>query len=204
MSDQGPGPVDPPAEGPNPFSREGAAEPTPGAAGPWPPAVPPPSPPPAPQSPPAPQPQPPYQPAPPYQPGGYSQPGSYGDPGYGDPGYPPPGYGPPGYPVDPYPPAGYGGYGYGGYGYGGPVDHPQATPALVTGIIGLVLGVACGVGGLTGIAGVVLGTRAKREIDADPARWTGRGKASAGVVTGVIGLGVLVLWILLIVGVTAF
>jgi hypothetical protein len=90
--------------------------------------------------------------------------------------------------------AGYGGYGYGGYG-GGPVDHPQATPALVTGIIGLALSLACGVGGLTGIAGVVLGGRAKREIDADPARWTGRSKAQAGVVTGAIGLAILVLWV---------
>ena len=40
------------------------------------------------------------------------------------------------------------------------------------------------------------GGRAKREIDGDPARWTGRSKANAGVVTGIIGLGVAALWAL--------
>ena len=192
MSDSGSKPDDQPDEGPNPFSREGAADSTPGDADRWTPGAPPPYQPP-PQQPAPPNQPPPFQPEPPYQPGYYGQPGPTGDPSHGQ-----AGYGPPGYPADPNLPAGYGEYA--GYGYGGgPVDHPKATPALVTGIIGMVLSIACGVGGLVGIAGVVLGSRAKREIDADPARWTGRSKASAGVVTGAIGLGILAIWLVIFV-----
>ena len=186
MSDSGSGPGNQPTEGPNPFSREGAADTPSGAADPWSPGAPPPSQPP-PDQPPTYQPPPPYQPPEPSsQPGYHGQPGGYGDRGYGpaDPGQPR-------YPSEPYLPAGYGAY----PGYGGVVDHPKATPALVTGIIGLVLSFACGVGGLVGIAAVVLGTRAKREIDGDPARWTGRSKATTGVLTGSIGLGILAIWI---------
>ncbi|CAA9315808.1 MAG: hypothetical protein AVDCRST_MAG61-2496 [uncultured Friedmanniella sp.] len=172
MSDSGSGPADQPAERPNPFSREGAADPGPGAVDPWSAGARPPSQSPQFQSPQfqsPPSESPPFQPPPPYQPEPPHQPAGYGDyPAYG---------------------------GYPGYGYGS-VDHPKATPALVTGILGLTLSFACGVGGLAGIAGVVLGSRAKREIDADPARWTGRGKATAGVLTGAIGLAILVVWVI--------
>ena len=131
-----------------------------------------------------------YQPAPgpdPLGAGGYGypgaeQPGAYGQPGYGG--------------VSPYP----GGYGGSYPGYGVPqADHPQSTAALVTGIIGLATGVLCGVGGLVGIAAIVLGLKARREIDGDPARWGGRGKATAGLVMGVVGLVALLGWILLFV-----
>ena len=81
----------------------------------------------------------------------------------------------------------------------GPPGHPRATAALVLGLVGLVLSLFGGVGGLVGIVGVVLGSRAKHDIDGDPARWSGRGRASAGVVTGVLGLVVLALWVLLFV-----
>jgi hypothetical protein len=137
---------------------------------------------------------PPHQPAPPYQAPWPEQPPP---PGYGSPADLP-GYGAPVQPGTPaaYRPPGAQGGGYGppyGYGYG-PTDHPKAVPALVTGIIGLVLSLFCGVGGLVGIAGIVQGSRAKREIDGDPARWTGRSKAHAGLVTGIIGLAVLGIW----------
>jgi hypothetical protein len=211
MTDQGPDAPRPPDEGagePSPFSREGAAaaasgsspiepsttpeqpvadpappapeapyplygqDPTPGPAGPTtdPAAWDPPTPP-GPAA--APWPPDPYQPAPPpYQPAP-----------------------PPQAPYAPQPPAPY------GYGYGyGPTDHPQANPALITGIIGLALSFLCGVGGVVGIAGIVLGSRAKRQIDDDPARWTGRGKANAGVVMGVIGLVILAVWLVVFVG----
>ncbi|SDT23785.1 hypothetical protein SAMN04488543_3405 [Friedmanniella luteola] len=222
MSDQPSGPVhpsDPGADGPDPFSREGAAASGAGDQPAGPPeqhqdATPPPpagaeyplygQPPTGPPYPPAPlhpsaqpyQPPAPYQPAPPYQAPWAEQPpsGGYGSPadpqGYGTPA-------PPGVPAAYGPPAA----GYGppyGYGYG-PTDHPKAVPALVTGIIGLVLSLFCGVGGLVGIAGVVQGARAKREIDGDPARWTGRSKAHAGLVTGIVGLAVLGVWALVFV-----
>ncbi len=85
------------------------------------------------------------------------------------------------YAVNPYQPT------YGGYGsYGvAPIQHPQAVLAMVLGIAGLVLSGVC-VGGLVGIAGIVLGRKARREIDAEPGRYTGRGMATAGLITGII------------------
>ena len=90
---------------------------------------------------------------------------------------------------------------YGGYSpYGiAPAPHPKATPALICGILGLVLGLSCGVGGLVGIGGIVMGRRARREIDADPRRYTGRSMASAGFGLGIAGLAVLVGYTLLFV-----
>ncbi len=124
-----------------------------------------------------------------------SQDPGYGDQTYGDQGYgqPAAGYGTNPYEVAPYQPS------YGGYSpYGvAPIQHPKATPALICGIIGLVLGLSCGVGGLVGIAGIVLGGRARKEIDADPQRYTGRGMASAGWGLGIASLVVLVGWVVI-------
>ena len=66
-----------------------------------------------------------------------------------------------------------------------PTQHPQAVLAMVLGIVGLVFSGVC-VGGLIGIAGIVLGRKARNEIDAKPGRYTGRGMATAGLVTGII------------------
>ena len=178
------------AEGPSPWSRESSsASPEPGG------------PPPAGPSPYTP---PPYAPPPSYPTPGYEQPPVYGqqvpghDQGYGAPEQA--SYGAPGYAVSPYP----GGYGGMVPGYGvPPVEHPQANPALITGIIGLVTGAFCGVGGLVGIAGIVLGVKARGEIDSDPSRYTGRGKATAGLVLGVVGLVALVIWVLVFVALVA-
>jgi len=142
---------------------------------------------------------------------GYAEPSPYGEPGvqpYAQPGTNAPWQQPPAYDQ-----------GVPAYGYGQPaldqtghdvgayqgvtnypaylpaaVQHPQANAALITGVIGMLTSVTC-VGGLVGIAGVVLGTQAKHEIDADPARYTGRGKASAGVITGILGLTGTALWV---------
>jgi Domain of unknown function (DUF4190) len=90
--------------------------------------------------------------------------------------------------------------------YGGPtpyamvqVNHPKATTAMVFGILGIVLGLSCGVGGLLGIAGIVQGSRARDEIDAQPGRYGGRSQAVAGVVTGIIGVVIAALVIVLVV-----
>jgi hypothetical protein len=114
----------------------------------------------------------------------FGQPGVPGEPlpqydpqagGYGQPfGAPPPGQG---YEVSPYQ-ATYGGYAA----YGAtPVQHPQAVAALITGLLGVV---TCP---FVGIAGLVLGSKARREIDSDPQRYTGRGMATAGFVLGIVG-----------------
>lgn len=81
-----------------------------------------------------------------------------------------------------------------------PPQHPSATSAMTLGLIGLVGAVFC--------AGVTLmvspfawaqGSRAVREIDADPAAYSGREMAMAGKVMGIIGTALLVLAVLALV-----
>ena len=210
------------APGPNPFSRESAGEapapertPYSWEAGSQ---TPPDGPSPDPQRQPQPQPHQYQQPQPQPQPQAYPHPPTYPDPAFpaqpappsgaphagaapspgrqpDGPGY---GYGQPGtggYDVAAYP-GGYGGWS----GYGAPpVPHPQATAALVTGILAGTFGLLCGFGGLIGIASIILGLKVRREIDGDPARWTGRGSGTAGLVLGVISVVALVLWVVLFV-----
>jgi hypothetical protein len=78
-------------------------------------------------------------------------------------------------------------------------QHPQATLALILGILGTVLGMTCVVGGLVGIGGIVVGRRVRNEIDAQPARYTGRSQAVGGIVTGIIGVAIFTLVTVLIV-----
>jgi hypothetical protein len=91
---------------------------------------------------------------------------------------------------------------YGGYpqGYGtGLPEQPSATTALVLGIIGLVGIALCA--GLTLVLSPfawVIGRRAVREIDASPGRYSGREKANAGRIMGLIGTILLVLGVLAI------
>jgi hypothetical protein len=68
------------------------------------------------------------------------------------------------------------------------VSHPKAGTAMVFGILGVVLGLSCGIGGLLGIPGILQGRKARDEIDAEPGRYSGRSQAVAGIVTGVIGV----------------
>lgn len=70
------------------------------------------------------------------------------------------------------------------------VPHPLAPRALLMGLLGIVLGALCGVGGIVGLLGVLTGREARRDIDAFPDRYDGRGLATAGLVTGIVGLAV--------------
>lgn len=99
-------------------------------------------------------------------------------PGYQQPGYPPPGYPPPGYPPPGYPSPGYG-YGY-GYGATPTQDHPQGTLILVLGILSIVV---CG---LLGPVAWFMGTKALKEIDANPAAYGNRGNVQAGRIIGIV------------------
>ncbi|MGH9243189.1 MAG: DUF4190 domain-containing protein [Acidimicrobiales bacterium] len=111
--------------------------------------------------------------------------GSQPPPPYGQPPPPPPpGYGQP----PPYPQPGYPGYQM----YGVPQDHPQATLALILGILGLVV---CGV---CAPFAWVIGRRAVNEIDASGGALGGRGSAQAGYIMGLIGS---ILLILAVVGI---
>jgi len=123
----------------------------------------------------------------------------YADPGqsYGQPG----GYGSTPYEANPYQPA-FGGvspYGVMPSEETAQTPHPQATLALILGLLGTVLGVSCVVGGLVGIGGIVVGRRVRNEIDAEPGRYTGRSQAVAGIVTGIVGVSIFALVTLLIV-----
>ncbi len=111
-----------------------------------------------------------------------------GQPGF-DPQPPPPyggvnPYGSNPYETNPYQPA------YGAVSpYGvAPPSHPQASTAMIFGILGVVFAFSCGIGGLIGIPGIVIGRRVRNEIDAQPGRYAGRSQAVAGVVTGIIGV----------------
>ena len=116
---------------------------------------------------------PPQQPGPPPQ-----QPGpppqqpypSYGQQGYGQQGYPPPGYG----------------YGYPAY-TPPPPKHPQATTAMVLGIVGVAGGLMCYLPLFVAPFGLYYGRKTMNEIDAAPSQYSGRGEAKAGFILGIIG-----------------
>ncbi len=107
------------------------------------------------------------------------------------------------------PPSGpYGQQGYGqqyGYTYLVP-NHPQATTALVLGLIGLIGGCLCGLPLLASPFAWAVGARARREIKEAHGQLGGAGNAQAGYVTGIIGtvllaLAVFALVLLLVIGI---
>ena len=67
--------------------------------------------------------------------------------------------------------------------------HTLAIVSLIFGILGLV-GICPGLGA---IVAVITGGMAQREIQADPARYTGDGLAKAGLILGWIGIGLVAL-----------
>jgi hypothetical protein len=87
-----------------------------------------------------------------------------------------------------------------GYGYGYPVrpDHPQATTALVLGLVALAGGFVCLLPILVGPFAWVVGARVRREIDQDQ-RYAGRDRATAGMVMGIVASGLLALGLLFVV-----
>ena len=194
MTQTGPG-----GDPPNPFSREGA-EAAEGLDA-------------QPSSAPSAEPFEPYQPqaADPYAaPSAYSGPPAPGfdplpTPPYGSDattspyGAPAPAYGSNPYEYTPYQPAYGGTVPYGGTAQYGvvQVSHPKAATAMVFGILGVVFGLSCGIGGLLGIPGIVQGRKARDEIDAEPGRYSGRSQAVAGIVTGIIGVVIAALVIVL-------
>jgi hypothetical protein len=74
----------------------------------------------------------------------------------------------------------------------GPQTSGPAIAALVMGILSIV---AC-LGPITGVPAMVVGRRATRDIDASGGELEGRGMATGGVITGLIGS---VLWTLIVV-----
>gem|GEM_PF-6595292 len=62
-------------------------------------------------------------------------------------------------------------------------DAPGATTAMVLGIIGLFVA-----GMILGIIALVMGLKAKKAISENPGMYGGSGKATAGIVLGIIGI----------------
>lgn len=78
-------------------------------------------------------------------------------------------------------------------------DHPQATTAMVLGIIAVVGGFTCGLPILASPFAWVIGYRSRRAIQREPQRYGGESKATAGMVMGIIGTVLLALVIIAIV-----
>jgi uncharacterized membrane protein YedE/YeeE len=86
-----------------------------------------------------------------------------------------------------------------------PKSNGMAVAALVLGIVSIALGwILAGIIGIvTGILAIVLAVLAKKKITADPTVG-GKGAATAGLVTGIIGLVMyLAIWIFMAVLVTS-
>lgn len=74
-------------------------------------------------------------------------------------------------------------------------DHPQATTALVLGIVGIVV---CG--GLLSPVAWWIGKKAVNEIEASQGRLGGRGAAQAGYILGIVGTCLLAVYVLFFAG----
>jgi len=78
-------------------------------------------------------------------------------------------------------------------------DLPKATTAMVLGIIAIAGAFTCLLPVLIAPVAWVLGAQARREIRSAPQQWGGEGKATAGMVLGIIGTVLLVLGVVAIV-----
>ena len=139
------------------------------------------------QTPPPPPPDPYAGQQPPSYPPAYPPPGAPGP--YA--GYPPqqPGYQQPGYQQHP---------GMAAYPAYVLPDHPRATTALVLGIIGVAGAFTCFLPVVVAPFAWVLGAKARKEIRSAPQQWGGDGRATAGMVLGIIGTVLLVLALVVI------
>ena len=81
-----------------------------------------------------------------------------------------------------------------GYGYGyQPPKHPNATTAMVLGIVSVAGGLLCWLPLFIAPFAWFMGTKAIRDIDESRGAQSGRGEAMAGKVLGIIGTVLLVL-----------
>jgi hypothetical protein len=147
-------------------------------------------------NPPPPPPPPPSEPQWNPQSGGTPPPGAGGAPGYGQPGYGDPAYGqPPPYGQPPgYPPQQPGAPG----GYGAP---QQTSPLAIVSLVLGILGVPCCTFFVLGIAAIVTGFLARKQIAESQGRLKGSGMAVAGLILGIVMTVIAVVyWILILAG----
>lgn len=98
----------------------------------------------------------------------------------------------------PPPPGGYPPPAPGGYGQQPPQNNTKALISMILGIVSVVLGLCCGVVALAGIAAIVLGIIARKEIDQSQGTQKGSGMALAGIITGAIAILLFVVGIILV------
>jgi len=78
-------------------------------------------------------------------------------------------------------------------------EHPKAITALILGLVALLGGFTLGFPGLLSPIAWIVGRRTVREIDASAGAYSGRDKAMAGMVMGIIGTVILVLCIIAVI-----
>ena len=139
-----------------------------------------------------------YTPPPPPSEGGPGDQSGGVPPGQGGPGYG--GDQGAGYPGGGYQGGGYQGGGYQGGGYQGgqpPKASGKAITALVLGIISIIP--CCTIGVVPGVIAIVFSNLAKKDIAASGGARTGAGMAKAGLITGIIGsILFVVYWVLVL------
>ena len=77
--------------------------------------------------------------------------------------------------------------------------HPQAQTALVLGVVALVGGFTCILPIFISPFAWYMGAKVKREIAAEPQRWSGQSDAQAGFIMGIIGTVLIALGVVLLV-----
>lgn len=87
----------------------------------------------------------------------------------------------------------------GGY-YPPPAPPVNATLILVFGILGIVFGLSCGIGGFFGIAAWVMGNGALQTLEAVGDPLNQRGTVQAGRICGMVSAGLMALGVLFFVG----
>ena len=85
-----------------------------------------------------------------------------------------------------------------------PPAHPSANTALVLGLVGLIGYFLCGVTIFLSPFAWSAGSKAIREIDAEPGRYSGRDTANTGRILGIIGTVILGLSVLALLVVIVF
>ncbi len=101
----------------------------------------------------------------------------YGEPSYQDPPRPQPAY-------QPEPPPYHHGYGQ-LQPHGLQPEHPSATTVLVLGILGFIVGV-------TGPVAWIMGSKARKEVKAQPGRYRDGGTLQAGWILGIISTALMI------------
>lgn len=85
------------------------------------------------------------------------------------------------------------GFPAGGYGAPALPKHPQSQTAMILGILSIAGGFTCLLPIVLSPVAWYLGVKSKREIEAEPHRWTGLSESNAGMIMGIIGSVLLIL-----------